>query len=317
MNEYAVMPISDYKDACDAIREKSSITDAIRSGDLKALISAIEGNGGGVSGEFEVDTSTNLHDTSTDTPNVYINGSKGEAAYNGWSATDYIPLTVGQYYALKATSIDGRYCAFYNENKDWVNNLAGTGSSFTTSAMNCYVIFKATSPFVRFSATTSPITNLKLYNVLITSKSGLKLATGSFTQVSTSMSTPTITHNLGTKKIVCLVWIPNDVTFVPKAGYQIFAASFVNAPAFFGDSIQVDCTGYNSGKFSEVSTVKYNSLSFGAVGRSPWTTQSNFTAPNVSAGAISGSTITDDTLIFKSSSSFLGGYTYNYLILGM
>lgn len=191
MDEYAVMPISDYKDACDAIREKTSITDAIRSGDLASLILAIEGGG------------------------------------------------------------------------------------------------------------------------------GVKVATGSFTQVSTGVSTPKITHNLGTKKIVCLVWIPNDVVVVPTAGYQIFAASFVNAPAFFGDSIQVDCTKYNPNKFSEVSTVKYNTLSLGAVGRSPWTSQSNFTAPNVSAGAISSSTITDDTLIFKSSSSFIGGYTYNYLILGM
>jgi hypothetical protein len=150
---------------------------------------------------------------------------------------------------------------------------------------------------------------------------GAKIATGSFTQVSTSVSTPEITHNLGTKKIVCLCWIPNDVTVVPTAGYQIFAAAFINAPAFFGDSIQVDCTGYNSGNFSEVSTVDYSSISLGAVLRSPWTSQSNFTAPNVSAGAISNSTVTEDTLVFNVSSHqgsrFLGGYTYNYLIFGL
>jgi hypothetical protein len=190
MAEYAIMPLSDYDNACGAIREKTSITDAICSGDLASLISAIEGG-------------------------------------------------------------------------------------------------------------------------------GLKFATGSFTQVSTSVSTPKITHNLGTKKIVCLCWIPNDVTVVPTAGYQIIAGAFINAPAFFGTSIQVDCTGYNSGKFSDVSTVNYSSISLGAVLRSPWTSQNTFTAPNVSAGAISGSTVTEDTLVFKSSSSFIGGYTYNYIILGV
>ena len=147
--------------------------------------------------------------------------------------------------------------------------------------------------------------------------SGAKIATGSFTQVSTGASTPTITHNLGTKKIICLCWIPNDVLVVPTAGYQIFATAFINAPAFFGDSIQVDCTGYNSNKFSEVSTVSYKTLALGTVARSPWTSQNNFTSCNVAAGAISSSTVTDDTLIFRSSSSFLGGYTYNYIVFGM
>lgn len=146
--------------------------------------------------------------------------------------------------------------------------------------------------------------------------SNVKVATGTFTATSTSATAPMITHNLGTQKIIALCWIPNDVVFVPTAGYQVFMASYVNAPAFFGESIQVDCTGYNSGKFSEVSTVKYSTLSLGAVGRSPWTSQANFTAPNVSAGASGNSKLTDDTFTWVCSSSFVKGYTYNYLIVG-
>ena len=146
---------------------------------------------------------------------------------------------------------------------------------------------------------------------------GAKVETGTFTLTSTTGTAPTITHNLGTKKIIALCWIPEDVVFVPTAGYQVFAASYVNAPAFFGDSIQVDCTGYNSGKFTEVSTVKYSTLSLGAVGRSPWTSQANFTAPNVSSGASGNSKLTDDTFQFVCSSSFVKGYTYNYLIIGL
>lgn len=191
MADYAVMPIADYKATCDAVREKTDVTDAIKSGDLAALISAIE-----------------------------------------------------------------------------------TGC-------------------------------------------GVGVATGSFTQVSTGTKTPTLTHNLGTKKVACMIWIPNDVTFVPKAGYQIFAMGFFNAPAFFGESIQVDCTGYNGNKFTEVSTVNYKTLGLGGVMRSPWTSQSNFTSCNVNAGAVSLTTVTDNTLVVGSGSSFLAGYTYNYLILGI
>lgn len=145
----------------------------------------------------------------------------------------------------------------------------------------------------------------------------VKIATGTFTATATSGTAPMITHNLGTKKIIALVWIPSDTVVTPTAGYQVFSASYVNAPAFFGDSIQVDCTGYNSGKFSEVSTVKYSTLSLGAVGRSPWTSQANFTAPNVSSGASGNSKLTDDTFTFVCSSSFIKGYTYNYLIIGI
>lgn len=147
--------------------------------------------------------------------------------------------------------------------------------------------------------------------------SNLKMFTGSFTATSTSGTAPVITHNLGTKKIIALFWISSDVTVVPTAGYQVIATSYVNGSAFFGESIKVDCTGYNSGKFTEVSTVKHSTISYGAVLRSPWTSQANFTAPNVSSGASGNSKLTDDTFQFVCSSSFIKGYTYNYLIIGL
>lgn len=45
MAEYAVMPKSDYVDACDAVREKTGGTDAIKSGQLGTLIRGIIGDG--------------------------------------------------------------------------------------------------------------------------------------------------------------------------------------------------------------------------------------------------------------------------------
>jgi hypothetical protein len=46
LNDYAIMPLSDYKDACDAVRAKGgSTSQAIKSGELAAAIEAISGGG--------------------------------------------------------------------------------------------------------------------------------------------------------------------------------------------------------------------------------------------------------------------------------
>ena len=44
MADYAVMPKADYLDACNAIREKTSSTDVIKSGEMGAKIRAISGS---------------------------------------------------------------------------------------------------------------------------------------------------------------------------------------------------------------------------------------------------------------------------------
>jgi hypothetical protein len=42
MAEYAVMPVADYKDACDAVREKTGGTEDVKSGELGAQIRSID-----------------------------------------------------------------------------------------------------------------------------------------------------------------------------------------------------------------------------------------------------------------------------------
>lgn len=46
MAGYAVMPLADYQDACDAIREKDGSTGVIKSGEMGAKIRAIATSGG-------------------------------------------------------------------------------------------------------------------------------------------------------------------------------------------------------------------------------------------------------------------------------
>lgn len=54
MAEYAVMPLADYEDACDAVREKTGGTDTIKSGELGAQIRGISGGGGSGGGGYSV-----------------------------------------------------------------------------------------------------------------------------------------------------------------------------------------------------------------------------------------------------------------------
>ena len=45
MSEYAYMPMSDYEDACDAIRAKTGESGLIKSGDMADAIESISGGG--------------------------------------------------------------------------------------------------------------------------------------------------------------------------------------------------------------------------------------------------------------------------------
>ena len=47
MSKNAIMPLSDYQNACDAIREKTGTTDLIKSGEMAEKIMSISGGGGG------------------------------------------------------------------------------------------------------------------------------------------------------------------------------------------------------------------------------------------------------------------------------
>ena len=76
-------------------------------------------------------TLENLHDSSTDIQNVYINANTGEIVnYNGWVSTDYIEIA-GQV-AVNFLSKEWQYCAVYDENKKFIRNLqSGLNSALT------------------------------------------------------------------------------------------------------------------------------------------------------------------------------------------
>ena len=97
-------------------------------------------------------TTENLHDSSTDIQNTYINSFNGELkTYNGWDSTDFIELN-GQIYAVFQNS-DWQYCAVYDENKNFIRNLSnGLNSALTSNAK-----------YIRFSGVRATIQKLYVY----------------------------------------------------------------------------------------------------------------------------------------------------------
>ena len=68
MSEFAYMPLSDYEDACDAIRAKTGESGLIKSGDMADAIAAIPSSGGS---QITKDTWTLTSDISTSTQGFY------------------------------------------------------------------------------------------------------------------------------------------------------------------------------------------------------------------------------------------------------
>lgn len=103
-------------------------------------------------------------------PNVYIEENGLQVAYNGWSATDYLPCKgvddiVVDYKVIEETYLS-EYCAFYDENKQFlskcvINNLED-GSTLSLKWYNSFyygIDIPENAAYVRFSHQTVRMQN--------------------------------------------------------------------------------------------------------------------------------------------------------------
>lgn len=98
-------------------------------------------------------TLENLHDSSTDFQNTYIDSSTGELInYNGWYSTDFIELN-GQV-SVTSSIKEWQYCAVYDENKEFIRNLANGINRALTSNVK----------YIRFSGSRPNMQNLYVYS---------------------------------------------------------------------------------------------------------------------------------------------------------
>lgn len=133
---------------------------------------------------------------------------------------------------------------------------------------------------------------------------GIRSVDGTVTLAS-SANFPTITHNLGTKKVAGFI-IPH-YEIVASAGYQEYLCYFINWTAFISDSETwvKDFTQYNSTRFPNPITVTNSEIKTRLTDRgysSPWTSQSDQWAGTYESGI----GYTDNTVTFY----MAGGNTY-------
>jgi hypothetical protein len=105
----------------------------------------------------------NLHDTATDTPNTYLQGSTVKP-YNAWATTDFIPVEAGKYYlAYSVSAIDSKYCSQFNADKTSAKSLVGI---INCSDKNQPIFMVGHDGYFRFSGTNAQIAALEFYEVV-------------------------------------------------------------------------------------------------------------------------------------------------------
>jgi len=153
--------IDEYADFVDSIPSGGSATLITKTITENGTYDATDDNADGYS-EVTVNvvpsskyivTLKNLHDSSTDFQDTYINSDGGEPiSYKGWNATDFIELN-GQV-SVASLLKEWQYCAVYDENKKFIRNLTnGLNSALTSNAK-----------YIRFSGLKSNIQNLYVYS---------------------------------------------------------------------------------------------------------------------------------------------------------
>lgn len=140
----------------DQANNATGYTDADLTTAVGRLIAGF-GQGGGL-----IIGAKNMHDSSTDTANIYLQNGV-ERSYSGWSATDYIPIKAGTVYAVQnhdvMIAVKGEYCALYDSDKKYKNNFIGGFLNVQGGAS----MLIGCEGYIRFSAQAKAINNLSIF----------------------------------------------------------------------------------------------------------------------------------------------------------
>lgn len=156
--------------------------------------------------------------------------------------------------------------------------------------------------------------------VTVNVATGAAKATGEFTILSTyDGNCPTITHNLGTKKIAAIIY---PVSVQATEGYSHFYAMYLNVPEIVDAGVWLlDFTSYNNNFATTVSVdpkVSADAEHLRTIARqeSPWTSQSTWYAADHSSTENSGVVVTENTVRFYPLLRFSPG-SYKYTIFAL
>lgn len=149
-------------EVADAIRAKGGTTDQLAfPAGFKAAVEALPA--GGADGIKII--KQNLVDVGKTIENQYYNRGVLEE-YNGWSATQLIPIEAEVVYAInsmRGNSLNLLYTPLFNANKNFDGNV-GTIGGFMSPSDTSYVLWKSPiTGYIAFSALSVTISALKMY----------------------------------------------------------------------------------------------------------------------------------------------------------
>ena len=122
----------------------------------------VTATGGGSFNKPVTISGINLHNVETDIPNTYLERDT-VIAYNGWTATDFIPVEDGKFYLIYSTTeFDPRYCSEFNANKEFTKIPKFT----TCTNKNRPSIISGHDGYFRFSGPDAQINALEFYEVI-------------------------------------------------------------------------------------------------------------------------------------------------------
>ena len=122
----------------------------------------VTATGGGSVSEPSTISGINLHNKETDIPNTYLMGDR-VIAYNGWTATDFIPVEAGKSYLIYSTTeFDSRYCSRFNADKEGARSLP----FMTCLDKNQPTMVSGHDGYFRFSGPDNKINALEVYEVI-------------------------------------------------------------------------------------------------------------------------------------------------------
>ena len=123
--------------------------DDVSIGDAVKTLADGFGQGGGGPNDF-----VQVHNSSTDINDVYVDRSGNQKPYAGWAATDWIPCddyTIVIRNDENIGSTSGTYCAVYDKDKKWISSVASVTKISPGWA------------YLRFSGLSGRIRNLKIW----------------------------------------------------------------------------------------------------------------------------------------------------------
>lgn len=138
-----IVPEEKLTSIANSIRLKTGKSNGITVDNMPDEIKKISSSGS--------DIIFNIHDSTTDVANEYIEPDGTIKGYTGWSRSDYIEIN-GNVNTVICPNSNSGYCCFFDTDKNWVSRLT----------LPIYSI-PETAKYMIVSASTYDLTKMKLY----------------------------------------------------------------------------------------------------------------------------------------------------------